>query len=163
MVATFLVNLKCDDPKLEQFMSALETQANIYAGEWTGSIKAAIKTCDNKGEKRDTISEVQTTIAFNGPYARTTRDAVRFGMEDTTIDAGDGVYGEYMEADGTNSVRINDGIFDDDKNFDDDDHDLSDGQIAGIVIGSVAGAAFIFLLIALVIGILVKGIRTTRV
>jgi len=141
--AKHVVNILCEaEDKVQGFIAAIENLAKIFAGEWAGSVKAVLVSCKNRdgsGKRQAGSSEIETQIVFEGPYAETTGSGVTSSLEDETVDAGDGVSGEFLEASSpTGAPEIDSG-----------DGGLSGGAIAGIVVGCVVGATLLVVAIVL--------------
>jgi len=139
IILKFGVTIACQDFRVNDFIQAVQTKAVILAGEWEGTIIASLNSCvDTTVEKRTNqfIALVQAELVFNGPYAGTVAQAIHNGMQNTTISLDGSAYGQYLEF-YPNPPSLND----------DNDEGLSGGAVAGIVIGSVAGATILVIAI----------------
>jgi len=123
------VNIACSDPRIANFVLAVEVRIKEALADWPGQLTVFFRSCEDS-PKRQEGSTVTTAVELDGDAATTAISAVDyFFTNNGTVDAGESVTGEMSIL-----LLVRTG-----------DSGLSGGQVAGIVVGCVGGATLVLL------------------
>jgi hypothetical protein len=119
-----ILPISCDDPEVPAIKSDIEAEIRNNDPSWPGTTAVSFKCTANKKRVSSTL---ETEASLTGAGASSQAEALSMNLQDTTVN---GIAVDFVSAD---------------SNTENEESGLSDGAIAGIVIGSVAGAALIII------------------
>jgi len=121
-------------------LPVLQSKVRTALGDWDGLVNVLFDSCDVPQQlKRQYYSLVTCTVYLNGIAADSAMEAVeRYFASNSTVDLGQGVTATYVSSTPPPSYP---------EIYAYGEPGLSGGAIAGIVIGAVAGAILVFVVL----------------